>query len=126
MVGQPHEKLIRAWRERKRDLDFWGGAVVGVLLIPAGGWGVWYELFRLGEICFHLYWGVAAWIIAAVMLYGRVSRMRRFRSLMRDESAAHFLRVRPDLEQLVRELPTSCRRAYDARLEATAPSRRLG
>lgn len=107
-----------------KDVRFWGSYPLAVAMIPAGIFGIWYEIAVAGEyICFHSVWGSAFLIGASAMLFFNTRRLRRFNKLMADASTSHFLENRKELEELIPDLPRACKRRYKERLDA-ATSRR--
>lgn len=102
------------------DVRFWGAYPFAAALIPAGMFGIWYEVVVIGEyICFHMVWGTGLLIWAFVLLFFNTRRLRRFNKLMADKSQHGFLEHRDEFEELVTQLPRKQRGLYKARLAET-------
>lgn len=106
-------------------MRFWGAFPLAIGMLPAGAFGVWYEVAVMGEyVCFHSVWGSAFLIGGSAMLFFNSRRLRRFNAIMSDASTSHFLENRKEIEELLRELPRACARRYKTRLEAVTSKRR--
>lgn len=106
------------------DVRFWGSYPLAIALIPAGLFGIGYEVFVIGEfICFHSTWGTGALIAAGALLFFNTRRLRRFNKLMSDSSQHGFLKNRDELQELVKDLPRKQRSLLKERI-ATTSSRR--
>ena len=104
-----------------RDVRFWGSYPLAILMVPAGIYGIWYEIAVAGEyICFHSVWGSAFLLGALAMLFFNTRRLRRFNALMRDESTSHFLEHRKEMEELIQDLPNKQRAMYKERLNSVS------
>lgn len=107
------------------DVRFWGGFPLAIALVPAGLFGIGYEVFVVGEyICFHSTWGTGALIAAFALIFFPTRRLRRFNKLMADKSQHGFLEHRDELAELVQELPRKQRRLYKDRLAESTEKRR--
>lgn len=121
LVPAPFGSRFPWWK----DARFWGAYPLAIAMLPAGVYGVWYEVFVVGEyVCFHSVWGTAFLIGGFAMLFFNTRRLRRFNAIMSDASASHFFENRKEVEELLPELPRACTRRYKARLEAVTSKRR--
>lgn len=102
------------------DVRFWGAYPLAAALIPAGLFGIGYEVFVVGEyVCFHSTWGAGSLIWAGAMLFFHTRRLRRFNKLMADKSQHGFLEHRDELAELITQLPRKQRQMYKDRLAET-------